>query len=101
MNATRAPGHPEGGSANATPKNVERSDWRRCDVPPSLRRLYGRVRAGEASPRQAIKMQCAECTGYDRAAVAECPARACPLWRYRPWQRGTTGRSPTGEAQRP
>lgn len=41
---------------------------------------------GTASARQAIKAFCAECCGYDREAVATCPAQACPLWRYRPWR---------------
>lgn len=56
-------------------------------MPPTYRRSYVRAVRGEASLREAIKMQCAECCGYDREAVTECPARACPSWMYRPWQR--------------
>ncbi len=56
-------------------------------MPPTYRRSYVRAVRGGASLREAIKMQCAECCGYDREAVTECPATACPLWHYRPWQR--------------
>jgi hypothetical protein len=57
-------------------------------MPVKFRGAYVRAVRGEASPLQAIKSQCSECMGYDRLAVAECPAPACPLWRYRPWQSG-------------
>lgn len=60
-------------------------------MPVKLRRSYVRAVRGEASAREAIKAQCSECMGYDRDAVATCPAIACPLWRYRPWQRRRTG----------
>jgi hypothetical protein len=63
-------------------------------MPVKLRRSYVRAIRGEASPSQAIKAQCSECMGYDRLAVAECTAPACPLWRYRPWQSGDD-REPT------
>ena len=57
-------------------------------MPVSTRRGYVRAVRGAASPRDAIKAFCGECCGYDRDAVATCPAIGCPLWRYRPWQSG-------------
>lgn len=59
---------------------------RRADMPCSCRRLYDKVVAGTASPRQAIKSFCLECMGWNRKEVAACNAVACPLFRYRPWQ---------------
>jgi len=56
----------------------------RCPV--SSRSLLARCYARKASPRQAIKAFCQECCGYDRAAIAECAAYACPLWNLRPYQ---------------
>src|SRR5579859_1445020 len=43
---------------------------------------------GKASPRTAIKLQCLECCGEDKAAIGGCGDRCCPLWRYRPYQQG-------------
>ena len=59
-------------------------------MPVTNRRAYVSAVRGEASPRTAIKAFCSECCGYDRTAVATCPASACPLWRYRPWQSDAT-----------
>jgi len=55
-------------------------------VPPASRRTIEACWSKKASPRQAIKAQCHECMGYDRVAVTECTAYACPLWNYRPHQ---------------
>lgn len=52
---------------------------------PSLSKLYEDCYSGAASPRKAIKAMCLECVGYERSAVAECTATACPLWMYRPY----------------
>jgi len=52
-----------------------------------LKRAY----AGSASPRQAIKAFCLQCVGYQRQDVAGCTAVACPLHKYRPYQRGDEG----------
>jgi hypothetical protein len=56
-------------------------------MPETFRRLFARCWAGQASPRAAIKAFCAECVAFDRAAVRDCGAEACALWRYRPYQR--------------
>ena len=55
-------------------------------MPPSFRGAYRRAQGG-TSLRAAVTAFCGECCGYDREAVRACVALACPLWRYRPWQR--------------
>lgn len=55
--------------------------------PRSSKRLLADCWAKKASPRQAIKAFCHECQSFDRDGVAGCTAYACPLWRYRPYQR--------------
>ena len=37
-------------------------------------------------PRAAIKAFCLEYNGFDRTAITDCQAFACPLWFYRPYQ---------------
>lgn len=59
----------------------------RRSVPDTFIPNYVAAYDGTASAREAIRAFCAECCGYDRDAVRECPARRCPLWTYRPWQR--------------
>ena len=66
---------------------IEQCRVRRMEAcPVSHKRLLTSCWARKASPRQAIKAFCAECVGYDRTAVTQCTAYACPLWRYRPYQ---------------
>ena len=60
---------------------------RAAKVPVSYRRLYLRVLTGEASRATAIKAMCLECVGWERKAVTECTAGACPLYRHRPYQK--------------
>lgn len=55
-------------------------------APISVRPLLERIYAGRTSPRACIKGMCLECVGFDRAAVTECEAAACPLWNVRPFQ---------------
>lgn len=50
-------------------------------------RLLSRVFRNQVGPRQAIKAQCLDCVGEDKAAVRECNVSTCPLWRFRPYQR--------------
>jgi len=57
-----------------------------ADAPLSYRGLVTRTYTGEAAPRSAIKAFCLQCVGYARADVKTCPARACPLHAYRPYQ---------------
>ncbi len=72
---------------------------RRADMPRQYRKLYDRVMVGKASPRQAIKMQCLECWGWVRTETAKCDNYACPLFRYRPYQKSV--KSPTKPLQQP
>lgn len=57
-------------------------------APESFRKLLTQSLSGKCSPRQAIKAQCAECNGFDRHAIADCACWACPLWAFRPFQKG-------------
>ena len=48
------------------------------------------------SKAAAIKLHCLQCVGYERAEVARCSSRCCPLWPFRPYQgspRGCVGNS--------
>lgn len=56
-------------------------------VPVSFRKVLTRAMSGKCSPRTAIKAQCADCNGFDRQAIADCTAYACPLWHFRPYQK--------------
>ena len=60
-------------------------------VPASSQKLFERVYAGKASPRTAIKAQCLECVGFERAAITGCTAYACPLRNLRPYQKQAVG----------
>jgi hypothetical protein len=60
------------------------------------RGIVERAFAGKASPRQAIKAKCLECSGFDRAEVAACSVVLCPLHPYRPFQ---NARKPAGSAR--
>ena len=73
--------------AEIPPVGVEKQAQRLKQMPVSLRNLFTRVYAKNCSPRAAIKAFCIECQGYERAAVTDCTAYACPLWRFRPFQK--------------
>lgn len=55
---------------------------------PSKLKLFRRVYAGKASPRQCIKAQCLHCCWHDIDAIRECTAAECLLWGLRPFQHG-------------
>jgi hypothetical protein len=61
------------------------------NAPVTVQGLLRRAYEGNASPRQAIKAFCLQCTGYDREAVRKCTAPACPLFAYRPFVAGDPG----------
>lgn len=71
---------------NLTPAQMRRFSG----VPDSAQQIYLRAIKGEASPRQAIKSMCLECMDYDRVEIAGCTSTACPLNRYRPFQKSNT-----------
>jgi hypothetical protein len=60
---------------------------RLATMPTASRKLFERVWSGKASPRASIKACCQECVGFERAAITECTAYACPLWNLRPYQK--------------
>ena len=72
---------------------------RRADTPKKYRKLYGRCMSGEASPRNAIRMQCLECWGWVQTETARCDNVCCPLFWYRPYQK--SAKSPTGRVREP
>lgn len=53
---------------------------------PSKLGIFKRVYAGKATMRLCIKAFCLECAWMDLAAIRDCTATACPLWRRRPYQ---------------
>jgi hypothetical protein len=59
---------------------------RLASIPASAQNIYIRAATRQASPSRAIKAMCLECVGFDRSAVANCTAPACPLFHYRPFQ---------------
>jgi hypothetical protein len=56
-------------------------------APETWRKVLRDALDGKGSPRSAIKAQCGECNGFDRAAISTCTAVACPLWQFRPFQK--------------
>jgi len=56
---------------------------KREDVPKMFRKQYDRAMSGR-SRKAAIAAHCNMCMGWERGAAAECTARACPLFPYRP-----------------
>lgn len=60
-------------------------------IPQNYRGLYLRVVTGKASPRQVIKLKCAECCGFEdtKTRISECSVFRCPLRFLRPYQGDT------------
>lgn len=73
-------------NASVNEKNAAARVRRLNFVPPASRLLIVACWAKKAPPRQAIKAFCNEYMGYERRAVTECTAYACPLYAYRPYQ---------------
>jgi len=82
-----------------TPTRDAKVKQKAKNVPQSARFLYEQAASGEASGREAIKVFCIECMGYDREAVKECTSETCPLWMYRPLVKHAhrKSRNPTGK----
>lgn len=70
-----------------TPKHQKRIET----APKSWQGILKRAFTGN-SRKTAIKAQCGECMGFDRAGIAECASNACPLWKFRPFQGGVDGK---------
>ncbi len=56
-------------------------------LPMVYRATLRKAFTGAASPRQAIKAKCIDCTCGHRCEIRECPSNECPLWRFRPYQK--------------
>lgn len=72
-------------------KIAARRAARLSTTPESAKRLFERCWVGKTSPRSSIKAFCLECVGFERLAVTECAAYACPLWNLRPFQKKIGG----------
>lgn len=77
----RVPGPPP----TAPPKQAAAISKRLTAIPRTMRSVYDKAVGGH-SRSAAIKAFCQECCGYNRAAIRDCTALACPLWPYRPYQ---------------
>jgi hypothetical protein len=55
-------------------------------TPISARGIVARAFAGTASPRQAIKARCLQCSNYQRDEITNCTVVGCALHAYRPYQ---------------
>jgi len=74
-------------AVNSLSEKIAQTRARRLERCPTLYRpLLARCYSRRASPREAVKAFCQECCGYDRRAITECTAYACPLWHLRPYQ---------------
>ena len=62
--------------------NVGRRDY----VPKKHLKMWDRTLDGTASPREAIKVRCLLCVGWEREEVTRCTCTGCPLYLYRPFQ---------------
>lgn len=62
------------------------------DVPVRYRKMHQRACSEGASALKAIRAHCAMCMGWEETAraIAECPSRLCPLWRFRTGRRPST-----------
>jgi len=77
---------PTKASRMSTPNEIEAKRQKRIQsAPESTRNILSRAIYGQATRSGAIKAQCLECVGFDRLAITECQAFACPLWQYRPY----------------
>lgn len=77
---------PNGGSC--TPNAPREARVAKCLAEGSamFRPVMEKAYSGDASPRNAIKAKCLECTGFDREVIRSCTGYSCPLWAYRPYQ---------------
>jgi hypothetical protein len=45
-------------------------------------------RAAAGSVKAAVALKCLDCSGLSKKEVHLCPIKECPLWAFRPYQRG-------------
>lgn len=73
-------------TASLSEKIALKRAGRLATTPESARGHFVAAWAGKCAPRRAIKAFCLECCGFDRSAITDCTAYACPLWKFRPFQ---------------
>ena len=66
-----------------------------CKYLPSVETAFRNAFSG-TSKAAGIKAKCIQCSGYQKAEIANCKVSACALFRYRPYQGGID--EPEGEA---
>jgi hypothetical protein len=54
---------------------------------PMYHGIFKKAYAGN-SKATALRAKCLDCCCWQRTEVAQCTAKACPLWLYRPYQDG-------------
>jgi hypothetical protein len=57
----------------------------RVMTPNQFHPLIDRIAKG--SRAAAMKLQCLQCVGFERAGVRDCGGKTCPLYLYRPYQK--------------
>lgn len=71
-------------------ENDKFGSYLKC-IPNSYRKLWLDSFDGTASKTRALKAKCLECSAYQKEEIRGCPARQCPLWRYRPYKTSEKG----------
>jgi hypothetical protein len=61
-----------------------------AQAPKSHQKILRDAFDGTASKKRAIQAMCLECCGHVRATIRNCTGYSCPLWFYRPYQKGET-----------
>ena len=59
-----------------------------AEASPLYRVAMEKAYYGQCSPRQAVKAACLICVGYQRDSITHCTGYSCPLWAFRPYQKG-------------
>ena len=68
-------------------KMLHRRAGRLKTAPSSVRGILKRAWAGN-SRKSGVQAFCLECQGFERNEIRNCTAFACPLYEYRPYQKG-------------
>ena len=70
--------------AELPPETRRQVQGRLDDVPPTFRVAYLRAIGGKSSLKQAARMNCYHCMGWDRQEVPLCTSPTCPMYMHRP-----------------
>ena len=71
-----------------TPRKVGSAAVKACMrvMPENRHRLVKRM--GQGSLKAAIKLKCLDCANHYTDEIRHCPIVECPLWSFRPFQKG-------------